>query len=263
MAQIIDGKLVSKLLLQEVTFSCARLKEKGIVPGLTVIIVGDDPASKIYVANKGKACRAAGINSREYALPAQTTQEVLLKLIAELSADDTVDGILVQLPLPGHIDEQAVINAIPIHKDVDAFHPANVGKIMIGNSDFLPCTPAGVMEMLRYYQIDPSGKECVVLGRSNIVGKPMAMLLLHANGTVTICHSKTKDLKELKEYIDGEIIAFNVIGSKDISFRKVAFLNDEHTNFMMFPINSDYETKKYNVKDVTIIGKVNQVITNL
>ena len=210
MAQIIDGKLVSKLLLQEVTFSCARLKEKGIVPGLTVIIVGDDPASKIYVANKGKACRAAGINSREYALPAQTTQEVLLKLIAELSADDTVDGILVQLPLPGHIDEQAVINAIPIHKDVDAFHPANVGKIMIGNSDFLPCTPAGVMEMLRYYQIDPSGKECVVLGRSNIVGKPMAMLLLHANGTVTICHSKTKDLKEVASRADILVAAVGI-----------------------------------------------------
>lgn len=177
-----------------------KLKETGIKPALAVIIVGDDPASKIYVRNKKLACEFCGIQSLEFALPAETTQEELLALIDRLNNDRTVSGILCQLPLPECLDEEAVINAISPAKDVDAFHPSNVGRIMIGNFDFLPCTPAGVMELIRESGIDVSGKKCVVVGRSNIVGKPMSMLLLHQNGTVTICHSRTKDLaKECRE----------------------------------------------------------------
>ncbi len=156
--------------------------------------MGDDPASRVYVNSKKKACEEIGIVSREYALPAETTEAELLALIGELNADKAMSGILVQLPLPKHINEETIINAISPKKDVDAFHPVNVGKIMIGNYDFLPCTPAGVMELIKESGIDVSGKECVVVGRSNIVGKPQAMLLLHQNGTVTICHSRTKDL---------------------------------------------------------------------
>ncbi len=157
--------------------------------------MGDDPASKIYVRNKHLACEFCGITSLEYALPADTKQEDLIALIARLNEDNNVSGILCQLPLPKGLDEEAVLNAIAPNKDVDAFHPVNVGKIMIGNFDFLPCTPAGVMELIKESGIDVSGKKCVVVGRSNIVGKPMSMLLLHKNGTVTVCHSKTKDLK--------------------------------------------------------------------
>lgn len=176
------------------------LKAKGVKPALAVIIVGDDPASKIYVKNKKLACEFCGIESLEYALPADTTQEELVSLIETLNADNNVSGILCQLPLPKGLDEEAVINAISPNKDVDAFHPVNVGKIMIGNFDFLPCTPAGVMELIAESGIDVTGKKCVVVGRSNIVGKPMSMLLLHKNGTVTVCHSRTKDLaKECRE----------------------------------------------------------------
>lgn len=172
-----------------------KLKEQGINAGLAVIIVGEDPASKVYVNNKKKACEQLGILSEEYALPAETTQEKLLELIKELNEKTSISGILVQLPIPKHIDEETIINAIDPKKDVDAFHPVNVGKIMVGNYDFVPCTPAGVMELIKESGIEVSGKECVIVGRSNIVGKPQAMLLLHKNGTVTICHSKTKDLK--------------------------------------------------------------------
>ncbi len=186
------------------------LKEKGVHPGLAVIIVGDDPASRIYVNNKKQACEYIGIRSEEYALPADTTQEELLILIEELNKNDKLDGILCQLPLPKHIDEKAVINAISPDKDVDAFHPVNVGKIMIGDYDFLPCTPAGVMELIYESGIDIKGKECVVVGRSNIVGKPMAMLLLHDHGTVTICHSKTKDLAETVRRADIVVAAVGV-----------------------------------------------------
>lgn len=157
--------------------------------------MGEDPASKVYVNNKKKACEYCGIRSLEYALPEETTQEELLELIEKLNNDDTVSGILCQLPVPEHINEQAIINAINPKKDVDAFHPVNVGKIMTGNYDFVPCTPAGVMELIKESGIDVNGKECVIVGRSNIVGKPMSMLLLHENGTVTVCHSKTADLK--------------------------------------------------------------------
>ncbi len=161
------------------------------------MIVGDDPASRVYVNNKKKACEAVGFLSEEYALPTETTQEELLSLVNILNKKESINGILVQLPLPRHLDDKAVIEAISPIKDVDAFHAVNVGKIMLGEYDFLPCTPAGVMEMLRYYDIPVEGRECVVIGRSNIVGKPMAMLLLHENGTVTICHSRTKNLAEV------------------------------------------------------------------
>lgn len=197
MAKLIDGKVISAAVKQEVAEEVKELKAKGIQPSLAVIIVGEDPASKVYVANKEKACEQLGMRSLKFALPAETSNEELLSLIDRLNADSTVNGILCQLPLPAHLDEKAVIEAIDPVKDVDAFHPVNVGRIMTGDYDFLPCTPAGIMEMLRYENIDISGKNCVVIGRSNIVGKPMSMLLLHKNGTVTICHSKTRELKEI------------------------------------------------------------------
>ena len=195
--QIIDGKKVSDEVKAQVAKETELLKSKGIVPGLAVVIVGDDPASRVYVNNKKKACELVGFKSEEYALPAQTTQQELLDLVGTLNDKKDINGILVQLPLPEHLDEKQIIEAINPIKDVDAFNAVNVGKIMIGDYDFLPCTPAGVMEMLSYYNIPVSGKNCVVIGRSNIVGKPMAMLLLHQNGTVTICHSKTRNLKEI------------------------------------------------------------------
>ncbi|MGN1320746.1 MAG: bifunctional methylenetetrahydrofolate dehydrogenase/methenyltetrahydrofolate cyclohydrolase FolD [Acutalibacteraceae bacterium] len=202
MSNIIDGKTVSAAVKQRVADEVKILNQKGVSVCLAVILVGEDPASKIYVANKKKACEQLGIISKEYVLPADTDQEEILSLIEQLNNDKTVNGILCQLPLPKGLDEKAVIDAISPEKDVDAFHPVNVGKIMIGDYDFLPCTPAGIMEMLAYYNIDVSGKECVVIGRSNIVGKPMAMLLLHKNGTVTICHSKTKNLCEVTSKAD-------------------------------------------------------------
>lgn len=194
MAKILDGKAVSAHVREQVKAEVEALAKQGVPVGLAVIIVGDDPASRTYVNNKKKACAAAGIRSEEYALPADTTQEELLALVETLNKKPAVNGILCQLPLPAHLDEKAVIAAIAPEKDVDAFHAVNVGHIMIGDYAFLPCTPAGIMEMLRYYDIDIAGKNCVVIGRSNIVGKPMAMLLLQQNGTVTICHSKTRDL---------------------------------------------------------------------
>lgn len=197
MSRIIDGKVISASVKERVKNGVAELNSKGITVGLAVIIVGDDPASKIYVANKKKACEALGIISEEYALPASTTEEELLALVDELNHKKSINGILCQLPLPSHLDEKLIINSIMPEKDVDAFHPTNVGRIMIGDFDFVPCTPAGIMEMLAYENINPEGKSCVVIGRSNIVGKPMAMLLLHKNGTVTVCHSRTKNLKEI------------------------------------------------------------------
>lgn len=197
MPTIIDGKKVSADVRAEMAKEAELLKQKGITVTLAVVIVGDDPASRVYVNNKKKACAEIGYNSKEFALPAETTQEELLALVNTLNQDSEINGILVQLPLPKHIDENAVIEAISPLKDVDAFHASNVGKIMIGDYDFLPCTPAGVMEMLKAYNINVNGKDCVVIGRSNIVGKPMAMLLLHQNGTVTICHSRTKNLAEV------------------------------------------------------------------
>lgn len=207
MAKIIDGKKISAEIRQEIAQDVRRMKEAGIVPGLAVIIVGEDPASQIYVRNKGRACEEVGIHSEIIRLPEQTPQEALLSQIAELNARDDIHGILVQLPLPRHIDEGAVIAAISPDKDVDAFSEVNVGKIMIGNSRFLPCTPAGVMELLKRSGIETEGKRAVVIGRSNIVGKPQAMLLLHANATVTICHSRTRDLAELCREADILVVA--------------------------------------------------------
>ncbi len=207
MAIIMDGKALSKKIKENLAVEAEKLKANGVNPCLAVIIVGEDPASKVYVAGKIRDCGEVGIESREFALPESTTQEELIALVQKLNADDTVSGLLVQLPLPKHLDEKAVIDTIRPDKDVDAFHPANVGKIMIGDYDFLPCTPAGVMELLDEYNIDIAGKECVVVGRSNIVGKPQSMLLLQRHGTVTICHSKTKDLAEITRRADILVVA--------------------------------------------------------
>ncbi len=210
MAKIIDGKAVSQFVKDEVKKEVSALGEKGVSVGLAVIIVGNDPASRTYVNNKKKACEATGIISEEYALPDDTTMDELLALIKELNAKKSINGILCQLPLPKHLDEKAVIENIDPIKDVDAFHAVNTGHIMIGDYSFLPCTPAGIMEMLKYYNIEIEGKECVVIGRSNIVGKPMAMLLLQKNGTVTICHSRTKNLKEVTSRADILVAAVGI-----------------------------------------------------
>ena len=199
---IIDGKAVSAAERKQIALEAAQLKPLGVTPGLAVILVGEDPASQVYVRNKKKACEEVGFVSEEYLLPANVPQAELMELIATLNGRDEIDGILVQLPLPKGLDEKEVLLAIDPRKDVDAFHPTNVGKIMIGDFDFLPCTPAGVMKLLDAYGIDPAGKECVVVGRSNIVGKPQAMLLLHRHGTVTVCHSRTKDLAEVTRRAD-------------------------------------------------------------
>ena len=207
MTVIISGKQVSDRVKSEVAREVSLLKQKGISTGLAVVIVGDDPASRVYVNNKKKACEVCGIISQEYALPAETTQDDLLELIHTLNDTKEINGILVQLPLPRHIDENVIIENILPEKDVDAFHVQSVGKIMIGDYAFLPCTPAGIMELIAETGIDISGKECVVIGRSNIVGKPMAMLLLHKKGTVTICHSKTQNLKEVTKRADILVVA--------------------------------------------------------
>lgn len=199
---IIDGKAVSKKVKEDVKAECEQLKAKGVTPGLAVIIVGDDHASQVYVHNKEVACEACGFYSVKYALPAETTQEELNALIDKLNKDDKINGILCQLPLPSHLDDKEVINRIDPLKDVDAFHPVNVGAIMIGDYNYLPCTPAGVMELIHSTGVDVSGKKAVVMGRSNIVGKPMAMLLLHENATVEITHSRTQNLADITKEAD-------------------------------------------------------------
>lgn len=207
MAQIISGKETAAKIRERLRAQIDQLREKGYQPGLAVVIVGDDPASQVYVRNKEKACKEVGIAAQTFALPKETTQQELMALIDTLNARSDVHGILVQLPLPRHLDEHQVINAILPEKDVDAFHPVNVGKIMIGDFDYVPCTPAGVMALLEEAQIDVSGKRAVVIGRSNIVGKPQAMLLLHKNATVTICHSKTQHLEEITRQADIIVVA--------------------------------------------------------
>lgn len=207
MAMLIDGKKISAEVRAEIREKTEALKKEGIHPGLAVIIVGEDPASQVYVRNKAKACEEVGFYSEVYRLPENTAQEELNALVDSLNVNDKIHGILVQLPLPKHLDETEVLLRINPDKDVDAFHPYNVGNIMIGDYRFLPCTPAGVMELLKRSNIDPAGKKCVVIGRSNIVGKPMAMLLLHANGTVTICHSRTKDLAAVCREADILVVA--------------------------------------------------------
>ncbi len=209
MAKLIDGKAVSQKIKEEVR---DEIESKGLDVGLAVVIVGNDPASRVYVNNKKKACEFCGIKSYEYALPEETKEKELRDLIRTLNNDPNINGILVQLPLPKHIREYKIIKTISPKKDVDAFHAENVGRIVIGNYAFLPCTPAGVMELIHSTGTDVDGKECVVIGRSNIVGKPMAMLLLHENATVTICHSHTKDLAEVCRRAD---ILVSAVGKAD------------------------------------------------
>lgn len=208
MAEIIDGKLVSSILREELKKKITCYKEEtGKNIGLAVVVVGNDPASAVYVRNKHRACEQVGIESFQIELAEDTTEAELLSKIDELNTDDSVNGILVQLPLPKHINETRVIENISPGKDVDAFHPSNVGRIMIGNHKFLPCTPAGIIALLDYYKIDISGKKCVVIGRSNIVGKPMAMLLMEHNGTVTVCHSKTNNTADICREADIIVVA--------------------------------------------------------
>lgn len=207
MPQIIDGKMISTQIKDEVKEKVSALNAQGKRVCLAVIQVGADPASSVYVGNKKKACAYVGIESLSYELPEETTQDELLDLIADLNKKDEVNGILVQLPLPGHIDEDAVIRAIDPKKDVDGFHPQSVGALCIGQPGFLSCTPAGIIELLKRSGIEIAGKECVVIGRSNIVGKPMAILLLRENGTVTVAHSKTQNLKEVARRADILVVA--------------------------------------------------------
>ena len=220
MAKIIDGKEISKQVKDELKDKVSALKAEGKEICLAVIQVGNDPASTVYVGNKKKACAYIGIGSKSFELSEETTQEKLLKLIDDLNNDDSVNGILVQLPLPSHIDENAVIDAISPKKDVDGFHPENVGAMMIGKKGFLPCTPAGVIELLKRSDIEISGKRCVVIGRSNIVGKPMSILMLRENATVTIAHSKTKDLPSLCKEADILIVAVGKPKMIDASYVK-------------------------------------------
>lgn len=206
--KIIDGRAVAASVRERIRKDTEDfVKRTGTVPGLAVVLVGEDPASQVYVRNKHRACGEVGFLSRVYTLPESTSEDELLALIAELNADEAIHGILVQLPLPKHISESRVILAIDPRKDVDAFHPQNVGGIMTGDYKFVPCTPAGVMELLSYYGIDPSGKSAVVVGRSNIVGKPQALLLLEKNATVTVCHSRTKDLAAVTRTADILVVA--------------------------------------------------------
>ena len=208
MAEILDGKLVSAKIKEEIKLEIEEIKKtSGKIPGLAVVIVGDDPASKVYVKNKRRDCEEVGMYSEEHALPENISEEELLGLVKKLNEEENIHGILVQSPLPKHLNEDIVFENISPEKDVDAFHPETVGRITLGRYNFVPCTPMGVMELLKYYNIDMSGKECVVVGRSNIVGKPMALLLLQANGTVTVCHSRTKDLGEVTKRADILIVA--------------------------------------------------------
>ncbi len=213
MATIIDGKAVSASMRQNLREEIAKFTARtGIIPGLAVVLVGENPASKVYVRSKHRACGEVGILSRVYECPEGMPEGELLALLQELNRDPAIHGILVQLPLPPHISEEAVIRAIDPRKDVDAFHPQNVGSVCAGKYEFVPCTPAGVMELLRYYGIDPAGRECVVVGRSNIVGKPQALLLLEKNATVTVCHSRTRDLGEVTRRADILVVAVGRAG---------------------------------------------------
>lgn len=210
MAKIFDGKAVREYNLDKIAQQVAVLKEKGVLPTLAVIIVGSDPASRIYVNNKKAACERTGMRSLEYALPEETTTEELLELIDKLNADKEVNGILCQLPVPKHIDKNAVLERILPEKDVDCFHPENVGRLSIGNGELVPCTPMGMVKLLEYENIDPTGKHCVIIGRSDIVGKPMAMLMLARNATVSICHSRTVNLSEITKQADILVAAVGI-----------------------------------------------------
>ena len=210
MGKIIDGKAVREYNLDKISERVAALKEKGVQPALAVIIVGNDPASRIYVNNKKNACERTGMRSLEFALPEETTTEELLELIDRLNADKSVNGILCQLPVPEHIDKNAVLERILPEKDVDCFHPENVGRLSIGSGSLVPCTPMGMVKLLEYEGVDPTGKHCVIIGRSDIVGKPMAMLMLARNATVTVCHSKTRNLAEITNQADILVAAVGI-----------------------------------------------------
>ncbi len=217
MAEIIDGKAISLAIKEE----CRdKVEKENLKRCLAVVLVGDDPASAVYVGNKKKACEFCGVKSVSHELPASTTEAELLNLVADLNMDDSIDGILVQLPLPSHIDEDKVIRAISPDKDVDGFHPENVGKLSIGQPGFLSCTPAGIIQLLKRSNVDMDGKNCVIIGRSNIVGKPMALLMLRENATVTVCHSHTKDLKEVCKRADILIVAIGKPKMIDASYVK-------------------------------------------
>lgn len=220
MAELIDGKLISKQIKDELKDAVARLKAQGKSVCLAVIQVGNDPASSVYVGNKKKACAYIGIDSEAYELPEETTEEELLALIGKLNGDARINGILVQLPVPDHINEDRIIQAIDPKKDVDGFHPQSVGALSIGQPGFVSCTPAGVIQLLKRTGVEISGKECVVIGRSNIVGKPMSMLLLRENGTVTVCHSRTKDLREVTKRADILVVAIGRPKMIDASYVK-------------------------------------------
>ena len=211
-AKIIDGKQVAARCREELKQQVAALRARGIIPGLAVILVGEEPASQVYVRNKHRACEELGIHSEQYTLPADTDRQTLLDLITELNGREEIDGILVQLPLPGHLDEKEILSAIDPAKDVDSFHPQNVGRLVIGDYFFAPCTPSGILTLIDSAGVDLTGKECVVIGRSNIVGKPMALMLLHRNATVTVCHSKTRELPSVTRRADVLISAVGKAG---------------------------------------------------
>lgn len=219
-AHIILGKQISDLIREEIGADTASLKEKGVVPGLAVVLVGDDPASKVYVGSKEKACQQLGLYSEVHRLAESATEEEVLALIAKLNEQDSINGILVQLPLPKHINEKAVIDAIRVEKDVDGFHPESVGNLVIGDDSLLPCTPAGVIELIKRSGVDIAGKHAVVIGRSNIVGKPVAMLLLREHATVTICHSKTANMEEIAKQADILVVAIGKAKAIDSKFVK-------------------------------------------
>ena len=256
MANIIDGKAISAQIREEIAQKVSAYAERtGKRPGLAVIIVGENPASQVYVRNKKRACEQVGFNSWVYEMPESTTQTELNALIDKLNADTEVHGILVQLPLPRHLDEEEVILRIRPDKDVDAFHPYNVGRITIGDPKFLPCTPAGIMELLKRSNIEIAGKECVVIGRSNIVGKPMALLLLAENGTVTVCHSKTRDLKEACRRADILVVA---IGKADFI---TADMVKEGAVVIDVGMNRNVEGKLTGDVDFETVSKVASYIT--
>lgn len=252
---LIDGKKISNEIKEELKEKVIKLRSEGKEITLAVVLVGSDPASKIYVKNKEKACEYVGINSKTYELPKTTSEEELLKLINELNNNQAVNGILVQLPLPSHINEELVINTISPLKDVDGFHPENVGKLSIGQAGFVSCTPAGIIQLLKRYNIEIEGKNCVIIGRSNIVGKPMAMLLLRENATVTVCHSKTKNLKEITKQADILVAAIgkaNYIGKDHIKEGSVIIdvgMNRDDNNKLCGDV--DFEAVKDYVKAIT------------
>ena len=255
MANFIDGKQIAGSVRAELAEEVSSLKERGVEPTLAVVLVGEDPASCVYVRNKKKGCEEIGIRSEEYRLPEETTQEELLELIEELNARVDLDGILVQMPLPPQISDEAVIAAISPTKDVDAFHPTNVGHIMAGDFTFLPCTPAGIMELLHRSGVSVEGKHCVVVGRSNIVGKPMAMLLLHENGTVTICHSKTPDLAAVCKTADILVV---VVGKAGFITRDMV---KEGAVVIDVGINRNAEGKLCGDVDTATVAEVASMIT--